>query len=229
MGVDVIEAGFPIASDGDFEAVSEIAKRVKRASVCRPRPRRRQGHRPLRRGRAPRRATAHPHLHLHLADPHEVQAPEGAGGGAGDGPRPGRARARLHRRRRMVGRGRHPHRARLPVPLRRGRDQGRRHHDQHPRHRRLHRAGGILRADQDAARARAERRQGDLLHPLPQRPRHGGGQLAGRRSRRRAADRMHHQRHRRAGGQRRAGGDRDGDQDALATCCRGPPASTRRC
>jgi 2-isopropylmalate synthase len=27
MGVDIIEAGFPIASDGDFEAVQEIAKR----------------------------------------------------------------------------------------------------------------------------------------------------------------------------------------------------------
>jgi len=34
MGVDIIEAGFPIASDGDFAAVSEIAKRVKRAVVC---------------------------------------------------------------------------------------------------------------------------------------------------------------------------------------------------
>jgi 2-isopropylmalate synthase len=34
MGVDIIEAGFPIASNGDFEAVSEIAKRVKRATVC---------------------------------------------------------------------------------------------------------------------------------------------------------------------------------------------------
>ena len=34
MGVDIIEAGFPIASNGDFEAVSEIAKRVKRAVVC---------------------------------------------------------------------------------------------------------------------------------------------------------------------------------------------------
>jgi 2-isopropylmalate synthase len=31
MGVDVIEAGFPIASDGDFEAVSEIARRLKSA------------------------------------------------------------------------------------------------------------------------------------------------------------------------------------------------------
>jgi 2-isopropylmalate synthase len=34
MGVDIIEAGFPIASDGDFQAVSEIAKRVKRAVVA---------------------------------------------------------------------------------------------------------------------------------------------------------------------------------------------------
>ncbi len=28
MGVDIIEAGFPIASQGDFEAVSEIARRT---------------------------------------------------------------------------------------------------------------------------------------------------------------------------------------------------------
>jgi len=34
MGVDIIEAGFPIASEGDFEAVSAIAKRVKRAVVA---------------------------------------------------------------------------------------------------------------------------------------------------------------------------------------------------
>ena len=34
MGVDIIEAGFPIASDGDFEAVSEISKIVKDSVVC---------------------------------------------------------------------------------------------------------------------------------------------------------------------------------------------------
>jgi 2-isopropylmalate synthase len=34
MGVDVIEAGFPIASDGEFAAVNEIAKRTKNAVVC---------------------------------------------------------------------------------------------------------------------------------------------------------------------------------------------------
>src|SRR5262249_59189589 len=32
MGVDVIEAGFPIASNGDFEAGREIAKLVKKFS-----------------------------------------------------------------------------------------------------------------------------------------------------------------------------------------------------
>ncbi len=34
MGVDVIEAGFPIASEGDFAAVNEIAKVVKNSTIC---------------------------------------------------------------------------------------------------------------------------------------------------------------------------------------------------
>ncbi|MFB1024650.1 MAG: 2-isopropylmalate synthase [Octadecabacter sp.] len=34
MGVDIIEAGFPIASEGDFNSVSEIAKRSKTAQIC---------------------------------------------------------------------------------------------------------------------------------------------------------------------------------------------------
>jgi len=34
MGADVIEAGFPIASNGDFESVSEVAKLVKESTVC---------------------------------------------------------------------------------------------------------------------------------------------------------------------------------------------------
>jgi 2-isopropylmalate synthase len=34
MGVDIIEAGFPIASNGDFESVLEIGKVIKRAVVC---------------------------------------------------------------------------------------------------------------------------------------------------------------------------------------------------
>ncbi|TKD65886.1 2-isopropylmalate synthase [Flavobacterium sp. ASW18X] len=34
MGVDVIEAGFPISSPGDFKSVEEIAKLVENATVC---------------------------------------------------------------------------------------------------------------------------------------------------------------------------------------------------
>jgi 2-isopropylmalate synthase len=34
MGVDVIEAGFPIASQGDFESVAEIARRTKSAVIA---------------------------------------------------------------------------------------------------------------------------------------------------------------------------------------------------
>lgn len=34
LGVDIIEAGFPISSPGDFKSVTEIAKIVKNATVC---------------------------------------------------------------------------------------------------------------------------------------------------------------------------------------------------
>ena len=34
LGINVIEAGFPIASPGDFEAVSLVAKEIKQATVC---------------------------------------------------------------------------------------------------------------------------------------------------------------------------------------------------
>ena len=34
MGVDIIEAGFPVSSPGDFKSVDEISKLVKSAQVC---------------------------------------------------------------------------------------------------------------------------------------------------------------------------------------------------
>src|SRR6201989_1667098 len=34
LGVDIIEAGFPISSPGDFHSVEEIARIVKNATVC---------------------------------------------------------------------------------------------------------------------------------------------------------------------------------------------------
>ena len=34
LGVDIIEAGFPIASPGDFEAVREISSNISGATIC---------------------------------------------------------------------------------------------------------------------------------------------------------------------------------------------------
>lgn len=34
LGVDIIEAGFPITSEGDFESVKEISKYVQKATIC---------------------------------------------------------------------------------------------------------------------------------------------------------------------------------------------------
>ncbi|MFC2091421.1 2-isopropylmalate synthase [Elusimicrobiota bacterium] len=34
MGIDIVEAGFPVASHGDFEAVNQIAKELKKTTVC---------------------------------------------------------------------------------------------------------------------------------------------------------------------------------------------------
>ena len=68
-------------------------------------------------------------------------------------------RARVLRRRRVLAGGRVAHRARLPRPGRRGGHRGRRHHDQHPRHRRLHGAGRVRRAVPLPAQERARHRQ----------------------------------------------------------------------
>jgi len=34
LGVDVIEAGFPVASPGDFKAVADISKNIKKSAIC---------------------------------------------------------------------------------------------------------------------------------------------------------------------------------------------------
>ncbi len=34
LGVDIIEAGFPIASPGDFEAVRQIAENIRGSTIC---------------------------------------------------------------------------------------------------------------------------------------------------------------------------------------------------
>ena len=147
MGVDVIEAGFPIASQRRLRGrAARSPRRAKNSIVCGlwrapPKDIDRCAE-AIRAGQA----RPHPHLHLHQSRAHEVQAADGAAtrcceaviapGHPGPQPVPttwnGRPRTP-------------PAPSRFPLPLRRGRDQGRRHHHQHPRHRRLHRAGGICR------------------------------------------------------------------------------------
>ena len=146
MGVDIIEAGFPIASEGDFAAVHEIATRAKNAVICGLSPRRLQGHRPLRRGDQAGQAQAHPHLPLHLAGAHEIQAPEGAARGL-EMVIAQVTRARNHTDD-VEWSAEDGTRTEFDFLCRcvEARDQGRRHHDQHPGHGRLHRAGGILQA-----------------------------------------------------------------------------------
>ena len=34
LGVDIIEAGFPVSSQGDFDAVSAVAAEITRSTVC---------------------------------------------------------------------------------------------------------------------------------------------------------------------------------------------------
>ena len=214
MGVDIIEAGFPIASDGDFEAVAEIAKRTKTATIAGLA---RAIDKDIdRAGEAvrQRQARPHPHLRVDIADPSGASDEEDASGGAGHHRRNGDARAQPRRRRRVVRHGRHPHADRLSVPVRRRRHQGRRDDDQPARHGRLRHAGRVSRHVPPGARARGQLRQGDLLGALPQRLGAGRRQLAGRRRRRRAAGRMHDERHRRARRQCRAGRSRHGHQDA---------------
>ena len=145
LGADVIEAGFAIATPRRFRerAVDRAALRQGRpgrrqpvarsaADITAPRPRPRSPPR----GRASTLRLDHLDLHMRVKlrmTREEVLERITEQRDAGAQPR---------RRRGMVGRGRLALGPRFPLPLRRGRDQGRRHHDQHPRHGRLFAAGG---------------------------------------------------------------------------------------
>ena len=214
MGVDIIEAGFPIASDGDFAAVNEIAKRAKNAVICglaraasKDIDRCAEAIRPARRRRIHTFLSTSPvHMKYKLQkEPHQVYEMVIAQV----------TRARSH----------------TDDVEWSSEDGTRTEHD------------FLCRCVEAAIKAGAttinipdtvgysvpeeyfalikmvrERvpnsDQALFLGALPRRSRHGGGQLARRRARRRAADRVHHQRHRRACRQRLAGRGRDGDAGA---------------
>ena len=211
LRVDVIEAGFAAASHGDFEAIRAIAAAV--------------ASRPSARCRAPTTATSR-------APPRRWSRPSASASTPSSRPRRCTWRRSCACRREQV-----LEQAKNAVRFARkftddvefspedgyrsdpdflcrvleGGDRRGRHHDQLPRHGRLRDARALRRDHPPPARAHPEFRQGDLVGALPQRPRHGRGQFAGRRDdRRRAPDRMHHQRPRRARRQHRAGRSRDG-------------------
>jgi 2-isopropylmalate synthase len=78
MKVDIIEAGFAISSNGDFQAVNEIAKRAKHASVCSLA---RAIHKDIdRAGEAvkPAKRPRHPHVYEYLRYPLAVPVQENA-------------------------------------------------------------------------------------------------------------------------------------------------------
>ena len=181
LGVDVIEAGFPITSPGDFEAVQAIARAGRRPGHRRAGPHPRGRHRRRLQRRQGRRAPADPHLHLHLGHPHQVPAADHARGRQGPGARRRRARQAVRRRRRVLADGRHPRRPRVH---RRGRARSR--IDEGATTINIPdtvgyampaRVRGVparpVRAGPRAARRRA-------LGPLPRRPGAGRGQLASR-------------------------------------------------
>jgi 2-isopropylmalate synthase len=64
LGVDVIEAGFPIASEGDFEAVRAIARELRRATVCGLA---RTGSADIARAAEALESAAHPRIHTFIA------------------------------------------------------------------------------------------------------------------------------------------------------------------
>ena len=188
LGVDVIEAGFPITSPGDFESVQAIAREVEGPVICGLARTQQAGHRRgLERGQG-LRAPAHPHVHRHQRHPHRAQAADHARGRQGPGARGGRAGARVHRRRRVLAEdGSRSDVEYMAEVIQIALDEGATH-DQRARHRRLHdAAASTRRCSTRALPARAGPARRRRLGALPRRPRPGGRQLAGRRAKPAAA------------------------------------------
>ncbi len=112
----------------------------------------------------------------HERDPSRAQAQHGEGADHPHGRRRRALRAQPVRGRRVLARGRVAHGAGVPARSGRGGDRGRRDHDQRAGHGGLHRARGIPRGVRLPEEERQGRRSRDLQRPLPQRPRHGGGE-----------------------------------------------------
>ena len=210
LRVDVIEAGFPASSNGDFEAVQAIAAAIKDSTVCglaraneNDVARCGEAIRPAKSGRVHTFIAASPiHMQMKLRmAPEQVleQAVKAVGWAR-------RYTDDVEFSPEDAGRSEPDFLCRmLEAVIRAGRDDG-----QHSGYRRLHDALAVRRADPHASGARPEFRSRRVVGPLPQRPRPRGRQLARGGDARRAPGRVHDQRAWRARGQRVARGNRHG-------------------
>ena len=209
LGVDVIEAGFPIASPGDFQAVRTIAREVHGPIIAGLA---RAHAADIERAAEAVRDSERPRVHTFIStsDIHiEHQLQSTRADVLGQARAAGRARPLAGRGRRVQPDGRDPRRRRVHRRGAAGGDRRGRDDDQHPRHRRLHDAERVRRVPGPAVRAGPRPAQRRALRALPRRPGPGRRQLLRRPAGRRAPDRVRDQRPRRARGQRVAGGDRD--------------------
>ena len=78
LGVDVIEAGFPITSPGDFESVQAIAREVEGPVICGLARTSKPGHRGCMERGEGLRTPAHPYVHRDQRHPHRAQAADHA-------------------------------------------------------------------------------------------------------------------------------------------------------
>ena len=160
LGVDVIEAGFPISSPGDFESVRRLAQRWATPRWSAGYACHRQGHRGggRRSGRPPSGPASTPvsaSRESHLRDKLRISRDEALE----------RAVAAVKHarnfveRRGVLRRGRRPRGARVPVPDDRGRRRRGCHGGQHPGYDRLHIPRGLRRSHRgtDGDRSTASR------------------------------------------------------------------------
>ena len=177
LGVDIIEAGFPITSPGDFEAVQAIAREVQGPVICGLA---RTGKQDIDAAWNAVKDSERPRIHTFIAtsDIHIERKLQTTREDVKGQARAAVAHARqytddvefspggrLALRRRVHGRG-------DPDRDRRGRD-----HDQRAGHRRLHDARRVRRDVAAPVRAGPGPGRGHDVRALPQRPGAGGGQL----------------------------------------------------
>ena len=178
LGVDIIEAGFPIASPADSEAVRQIAASVRRPVIAALARDAAAGHRGSGARARAGRAVADPHIPRDLGSAPRRPSCGSRARSASTPPSSAVKLARaVHRRCGVFGGGCDAQRPRLPVPRHRSGDRRRRaRRSTCPTRSATPRRTSSRDFFADDHRARAERRPRGLQRALPQRPRPRGRQ-----------------------------------------------------